>query len=285
MTTVTELDLSLPDGAVLHVYDTGVGDLPVLWHHGTPNTGAPPAPLFPASERLGLRWVSWDRPGYGGSSPRPDRPVSSAATYAEAVADELGLDRFAVMGHSGGGPHALACAALLPQRVVAAAAGASLAPYDAAGLDYTDGMCASGIAALLSAAAGRPAKEAHDAAHGEDYDPEFTAGDLELLAGAWGWFGSVVEAAAPAGRAPAIEDDLAYVTPWGFDPAAISAPTLLLHGTADRIVPVAHSRWLAARIPHAELRVGAGDGHLSIMRGAEAALAWLAEHGRRPLDR
>ena len=282
MTTVTELDLTLPDGATLHVYDTAVGVLPLLWHHGTPNTGAPPVPLFEAAERLGLRWVSWDRPGYGGSSPSPDRPVSSAATYAEAAADALGLDRFAVMGHSGGGPHALACAALLPDRVVAAVAGASLAPYDAVGLGYTDGMCASGVAALLSSAAGRPAKEAHEAAHGEEYDPEFTPADLGVLAGEWGWFGSVVEAAAASGRAPAIDDDLAYVRPWGFDPAAISAPTLLLHGTADRIVPMAHSRWLAARIPHAELRVGEGDGHLSIMRAAVGALEWVAAQAVRP---
>ncbi len=285
MTAMIELDLTLPDGATLHVYDAGLGGLPLFWHHGTPNTGAPPAPLLAAAERLGLRWVSWDRPGYGGSSARPDRPVSSAARCAEAVAGALGLGRFAVMGHSGGGPHALACAALLPDRVVAAVAVSSLAPYDAEGLDYTDGMCASGVAALMSAAAGRPAKEAHDAAHGEEYDPEFTAADLAALGGEWGWFGSVVNAAAASGPAPAIDDDLAYVRPWGFDPADIAAPTLLLHGGRDRIAPLAHARWLADRIAGAELRVGEQDGHLSIMRGAEAALTWVAEQGRQPQRR
>ena len=285
MTPVTEHDLTLPDGATLHVYDTGVGTLPLLWHHGTPNTGMPPAPLFEVAEQLGLRWVSWDRPGYGGSSPRPDRPVSSAATYAEAVAEDLGLERFAVMGHSGGGPHALACGALLPRRVVAVVAVASLAPYDAVGLDHAAGMCSSGVAALTAAAAGRSAKEAHEAAHGEEYDPEFTPADMDVLTGEWGWFGSVVEAAAPSGPAPAIDDDLAFVRSWGFDPADISAPTLLMHGTADRIVPAAHSRWLTSRIPEAELRIGEGDGHLSIMRGAEAALAWVAERARQPRSR
>ena len=147
-----ELDVTLADGSVLHVYDTGPGDrgadlLPVLWHHGTPNTGHPPAPLLDTAAALGLRWVGYDRPGYGGSTPAPDRPVSSAATYAEAVADALDLDRFAVMGHSGGGPHALACAALRPSRVVAAVAVASLAPYGPGGLEpaaYTAGMAASG---------------------------------------------------------------------------------------------------------------------------------------------
>ncbi len=273
---MAERDLPLADGGTLHVYDTGEGDLPLIWHHGTPNTGMPPVPLFAAAERLGIRWVGWDRPGYGGSSPRPDRPVSSAATYAEAVAEALGLGRFAVMGHSGGGPHALACAALLPDRVVAAVAGASLAPFDAEGLDYTEGMCASGVAALGAAAAGRPVKEAYEAAHGGDYDPEFTPADLAVLAADWGWFGSVVAAAAPSGRAPAIDDDLAYVRPWGFDPADVRVPTLLLHGARDRIVPATHAQWLASRIPRAELRLGARDGHLSIMRDAEDALAWVA---------
>jgi pimeloyl-ACP methyl ester carboxylesterase len=104
---MTETDLELSDGRALHVYDTGADDdvrLAVFWHHGTPNTGAPPAPLFPISARLGIRWVSYDRSGYGGSTSSPGRDVASAATYVASVADALGIDRFAVMGHSGGGP-------------------------------------------------------------------------------------------------------------------------------------------------------------------------------------
>jgi pimeloyl-ACP methyl ester carboxylesterase len=114
---VTETDLTLGDGRTLHTYDTGADDaagrLALFWHHGTPNIGAPPEPLFPAADRLGIRWVSYDRPGYGGSTPYPERNVASAAVDASAVADALGIERFAVMGHSGGGPHALACGALL----------------------------------------------------------------------------------------------------------------------------------------------------------------------------
>jgi len=104
---VFEPDLKLRDGRTLHVYDTGADDdvrLTVFWHHGTPNTGAPPAPLFAASARLGVRWVSYDRPGYGGSASRPRRNVASAATYVASVADAVGIDRFAVMDDSGGGP-------------------------------------------------------------------------------------------------------------------------------------------------------------------------------------
>src|SRR3954449_8017517 len=110
---ISESELETADGRRLHVYDTGAGDgaarLTVFWHHGTPNLGAPPKPLLPASDRLGIRWVAYDRPGYGASTPLPGRRVASAAADVARVADELGIDRFAVMGHSGGGPHALAC--------------------------------------------------------------------------------------------------------------------------------------------------------------------------------
>jgi pimeloyl-ACP methyl ester carboxylesterase len=276
----TELDLTLGDGATLHVYDTGPagGDdrLAVFWHHGTPNLGAPPAPLFAESDRLGIRWVSYDRPGYGGSTPCPGRSVGSAAGYVAAVADSLGIERFALMGHSGGGPHALACGALLPDRAVAVVSGAGLAPFDAEGLDWFAGMVPSGVASLSAAAEGRAAKERHEASDAE-YDPEFTPADLAALGGEWSWFGSVVGPAVAAGPGGLIDDDLAYVSPWGFDPAGVAVPVLLLHGGRDRIVPSSHGEWLAARCPSAELRLSPDDGHISILTSAPAALAWLRE--------
>jgi pimeloyl-ACP methyl ester carboxylesterase len=276
----TELDLALDDGATLHVYDTGPagGDdrLAVFWHHGTPNLGAPPAPLFAESDRLGIRWVSYDRPGYGGSTPCPGRSVGSAAGYVAAVADSLGIERFALMGHSGGGPHALACGALLPDRAVAVVSGAGLAPFDAEGLEWFAGMAPSGVASLSAAAEGRAAKERHEASDAE-YDPEFTPADLAALGGEWSWFGSVVGPAVAAGPGGLIDDDLAYVSPWGFDPAGVAVPVLLLHGGRDRIVPSSHGEWLAARCPSAELRLSPDDGHISILTSAPAALAWLRE--------
>ena len=279
-----EIDLDLGDGRTLHVYDTSGADsderLTVFWHHGTPNIGAPPLPLFPAAARNGLRWVSYDRPGYGGSTPAPGRSVGSAATYVSAVADALGIDRFAVMGHSGGGPHALACAALLPDRVLGVVSGAGLAPYDADGLDWFAGMAASGVASLRAAAAGRAAKERHEAS-GAEYDPEFTPADLAALEGAWSWFVDVVNPAVEAGPGGLIDDDLAYVAPWEFDPAQISAPVLLLHGGRDRIAPSAHGEWLASRCPTAELRLFPDDGHISVLNHAAAAVDWLGAHARR----
>ena len=109
---VTTLDVSVDDGRTVHAYDTGDIEYPahsnrlaVIWHHGTPNIGTPPEPLFAAADRLGIRWVSYDRPGYGGSTSHLDRDVASAAADAVAVADALGIERFAVMGHSGGPGH------------------------------------------------------------------------------------------------------------------------------------------------------------------------------------
>ncbi|MGY2894196.1 alpha/beta fold hydrolase [Deinococcus sp. UYEF24] len=276
---VTESDLTLPDGRTLHVYDTGAdsGRLSVFWHHGTPNIGPPPAPLFAASARLGLRWTGFDRPGYGGSSLLPGRDIASVAADVAAIADHLHVERFAVMGHSGGGPHALACAALLPERVLAAVSMAGLAPYGAEGLDWFGGMNPSGVASLQAALAGREAKEAYEAAD-PPFDPSvFTAADYAALEGSWKWLNSVVGPAMQNGPGGLIADDLAYVSPWGFDPAQIACPVLLLHGSADRVVPASHSEWLARQIPSSELWLRPDDGHLSVLNGGEEALAWLVE--------
>jgi pimeloyl-ACP methyl ester carboxylesterase len=275
---VTELDVKLGDGRTLHVYDTGAdggdGRLSVFWHHGTPNIGAPPKPLFPAAARLGLRWVSYDRPGYGGSTSDPGRDVASAATYVSSIANALGIDQFAVMGHSGGGPHALACGALLPGRVVAVVSMAGMAPFGADGLDWFAGMAASGVASLRAAAEGRAAKEKYEAS-GAEYDPEFTAADRAALAGEWSWLGEVIGPAVKAGPGGLIDDDLAYVAPWGFDPTQAAAPVLFLHGARDRVVPSSHGEWLARRCPSAELRLLPDDGHVSVLNSATAAMDWL----------
>jgi pimeloyl-ACP methyl ester carboxylesterase len=185
-----------------------------------------------------------------------------------------------VMGHSGGGPHALACAALLPDRVLGVVSGAGLAPYGAEGLDWFAGMAASGVESLRAAAAGRAAKERHEAS-GAEYDPEFTPADLTALSGPWSWLGDVVGPAMAAGPAALIDDDLAYVAPWGFDPALITAPVLLLHGGRDRVVPSSHGEWLARRCPAAELRLFPDDGHISVLNHGADALDWLGVHARR----
>ncbi|HEY2505280.1 MAG TPA: alpha/beta hydrolase [Streptosporangiaceae bacterium] len=282
MATTAETDLRLSDGTNLHVYDTGPATsasgnaLVVMWHCGTPNIGTPPAPLFAESDRLGIRWVSYDRPGYRSSTPQPGRPVASAARFAAAVADHLGIGQFAAMGHSGGSPHALACGALLSDRVLGVVSGAGLAPFGAAGLDWYGGMNPSAAASLRAAAAGRAEKERFEAS--AEFDPEiFTAADHAALQGPWSWFGQVVGPAIESGPAGLIDDDMAYVAPWGFEPAGIRAPVLLMHGRQDRIVPSSHSEWLAQHCPDAELRVFPEDGHISVLNSAAEALRWLSK--------
>jgi len=278
---VHEADLTLSDGRLLHFYDTGpVYDtgpdarLPVFWHHGTPNVGEPPEPLFAAAAENGIRWVSYDRPGYGGSTPYPGRDVASAAADVGCIADALGIGQFAVMGHSGGGPHALACGALLPGRVTGVVSGSGLAPAGAEGLDWFAGMHPSGAAELRAAARGPAALGDYLAA--ADFDPEqFTPADHAALAGAWSWLGAVAGQAIAGGLGGAIDDNLAYVAPWGFRPGEIRVPVLYLQGGQDRIVPPSHARWLASHTPSAELRLRPHDGHVSVLGSAEDAMAWL----------
>ena len=272
------IDLDVPTGAgTVHGYDTGpVGadELVVVWHHGTPNIGTPPGPLLALASSLGVRFVGFDRPGYGRSTVIPGRTVDVAASCTAAVLDALGVERFAVISHSGGGPHALACAALLGERVHAAAVISSLAPFHATGLDWYAGMGPAGEATLRAAASGRAARWRHEDVAG-DGEPDFVDADREALRGEWGWFASVVGPALAAGRGPMIDDDLAYVRPWGFAVADVDAPVLYLHGDADRVVPSGHSIWLAEHTPTAELWLSPGDGHISVLHRAADALRWL----------
>jgi pimeloyl-ACP methyl ester carboxylesterase len=251
----------------------------VLWSHGTPNIGEPPAPLFAAAAELGIRLFGYDRPGYGPSTRVPDRRIGGAAEDAAAVADALGIDTFALMGHSGGGPHVLACAALMPERVTAVVAMSGLAPYPAreSGLDFFAGMTPGGAAELRAAAEGRQALERRLAR--DEYDPEmFTPKDHETLEGEWSWIARIAGKALDGGIEGMVDDDLAYVKPWGFEPGEVKLRTLIVHGDQDRVVPVAHARWLAARLPAAELRIAPGDGHVSVLpTAARAALEWLVQ--------
>jgi pimeloyl-ACP methyl ester carboxylesterase len=279
---IKETDLHLADGRTLHVYDTGAGEadagLCVFWHHGTPNTGAPPEPLFPAAAQRGIRWVSHDRPGYGGSTPQPGRDVAAVAADVASIADALGIGQFAVMGHSGGGPHALACSALLPGRVLATVAGSGLAPFRAEGLDWFAGMAPSSAAGMRAAAAGRSAYEKYLAA--AEFDMEaFTPADLAALSADWSWLGRIAGQAAEGGPDGMIDDELAYVSPWGFAPGQVTPPVLILHGGQDRMVPPGHGSWLARHSPSAELWLRPDDGHVSVLgSSAVAALDWLVDH-------
>lgn len=275
-----EGDLTRPDGRTVHWYDGGPEDasLVLFWHHGTPNIGQPPGPLMEPATQRGMRWVALDRPGYGDSTRREGRCVGDVAADVAAVADHLGIERWVTIGHSGGGPHALATAALMPARVLAAVSIAGLAPRDADGLDWFGGMHPQGRAELEAAGLGPAALEAQLA--GAEWDDEaFTSADHGALAGEWSWFGPIVEAATEHGPAGMVDDDIAFVTPWGFAPerAGSAAPVLLVHGGQDRIVPPAHSDWLGSAIPGADLRVFPDAGHISVLLEASIVLDWIAD--------
>lgn len=281
---ITQTDLELPDGRILHVYDAGADggarDLAVLWLHGTPSIGGPPEPLLSAAARLGLRWVSYDRPGYGGSTPRPGRNVASAAGDIAAIADSLGIDRFAVMGYSGGGPQALGCGALLAERVVAIVSVAGMAPFDADGLDWLAGMTPIAQAEMRAAASGRAAIEDYLSTAGLDLE-SLTPADKAALAGEWSWLASVSGRGMATDDGGQADDDLAYTSAWGYDLAQVTTPVLFLHGDQDKVVPNSHGEWLVAHCPSAELRLCHGDSHVSVLSHTKAALDWVRERAER----
>ena len=295
MSSTTESDIRLPDGRTLHAYDTGAHDderLAVCWHHGTPNLGHPPTPWFEQAETLGLRFFSFDRPDYGGSSPHPDRTVGDVAADAAAVADGLGIDRFGVLGHSGGGPHALACAALLPGRVVAAASVSGPAPYDADGLDWFAGMAEENQAEYHAALAGAATYEAYvvdnvlpmlqatpeqleEAMGGLVTEVDKAAVTPELA----DWMSRLFHRAAEQGAVGVRDDGLAAVSPWGFELADIVVPVAIWQGRQDAMVPYEHGAWLAAHVPGAEAHLLENEGHLSLVAQMDVLLADLKRLG------
>jgi pimeloyl-ACP methyl ester carboxylesterase len=281
-----------PDGRTLAVEEAGdPNGHPVLVHEGTPNSRHlyPPAAIDAAVR--GLRLISYDRPGYGGSTPQPGRSVADCAADVRAICAELGIGRLAMWGISGGGPHVLACAALLPDLVSAAASLASLAPLDAEGLDWFAGMGALNADDTRLFLRDRQAARAKLDA---DREQVLGASPAELVSGLQTLL-SPTDAAAlndglaeflvycdHEGLAPGNEgwwdDGVAHSSPWGFELSAISVPVLLMHGRQDQFVPFGHGQWLAEHIPGVEARLFDHDGHLTLLTNRIPEVhGWLKE--------
>jgi pimeloyl-ACP methyl ester carboxylesterase len=281
--TIAKIEkMPLRDGRVVEVLTAGPpGGMAVVFHHGTPFAAVPYQPASEGVRRLGVQLVCWSRPGYAGSTRRPGRSVGDVAEDAREVLDALGHDRFATMGWSGGGPHALACAALMPDRCAAAAVIGGVAPYDAEGLDWLDGMAPENIEEFTLAAEGGPPFShflSREAA-------QFGALSAQDVAAALGGLVSEVDKAALTGEfadfnaralAAAVstgidgwhDDDVAFLGDWGFDLAAIDCPVAVWQGREDRMVPYAHGVWLAAHVAGARPHLLRGEGHISLVADA-----------------
>jgi pimeloyl-ACP methyl ester carboxylesterase len=273
--------VQLSDGRRLDVRVSGPADgVPVLFHHGTPGAATPIRAMERAAHTRGMRLVTSSRPGYGDSTRQPARRVVDVVEDTVSLLEAIEADRCIVAGWSGGGPHALACGARLP---VAAAVVviAGVAPYDADGLDWLAGMGEDNQAEFSAAAAGQeelraflhqlhPHLKSVDAAgiisslasvlpevdravltneFGEDMAVSFREA---LRTGVDGW----------------LDDDMAFMKPWGFDLSEVSAPTMIWQGSEDLMVPFAHGQWLASRLTGASVHLEQGEGHLSVGVGA-----------------
>ena len=249
--------LETPDGRTLQVREDGDPQgTPVIVHHGTPAVGLVYEPWL----EDGIRLIGFDRAGYGGSMRDRGRDIAAVAADVRVIADALGLESFATWGISGGGPHALACAALLPDRVFAAAAVASPAPYEADGLDWIAGGGEQNVvefnATLQGETSVRPLLEqwhgAMNAGGAEGMRDEMASllspADRAALDGGLAEYlhACVVETGGVDGW---LDDDLAFVSPWGFGLETISVPVLIRHGELDEFVAADHSRWLGEHVP------------------------------------
>src|SRR4051812_32474985 len=284
--------VATPDGRTLAVREAGLSyGVPVIAMHGSPGSGVLyKAHIRDANER-GIRLISYDRPGFGRSSRLKGRNVADAAIDVNAICDGLGLDRVCIWAMSSGGPHALAAAALLPDRVAAVAVLASVAPFDADGLDFTAGMGEQNVKDF-------EAVLRNEASHLETMDRErsgLLAAKPEDLLGAWStllgpadreaatselaeFLLEHLQAGLEHGYDGWVDDEFVVVWPWGFELSSIRVPVLVWHGEEDRFVPPSHGRWLGEHIPGAELRITADDGHLTLLAGRIPVVhAWLLE--------
>jgi pimeloyl-ACP methyl ester carboxylesterase len=244
---------------------------------GTPSAALPFPALVEAAASRGLRTIDFSRPGYAKSSPQHGRSVADVAVDIATILDAVGAPRFVTMGRSGGGPHALACAALLPERCLAAACIAGVAPYPADGLDWLAGMGDENIEEFTLAIQG----EAALTPYLERYAKDLAEVQASEVAAAFGSLISDVDKASLIGEfaehsaaslrrsvstgiAGWRDDDLAFSNPWGFELGDITVPVAVWQGGQDRMVPRAHGEWLAAHIPGARAHRYPAEGHLSL---------------------
>jgi len=257
------------------------GGLPLVFHSGTPAGLVTYDPMTDAAAALGLRTIAYSRPGYGASTRHPGRLVADAAADVAAILDYIGAGQFVTAGWSGGGPHALACAALLPGRCLAAASIAGVAPYGGQGLDWLAGMGTENVQEFAAAADGEAvltdlleegASALRDVTAAELADGMgglLSAADKAVISGDFAeYLAASFRAAVASGTAGWLDDDLAFVRDWGFPLSGggngAGVPITIWQGDEDRMVPYAHGAWLAGHLPGARAHLLPGEGHLTL---------------------
>ena len=289
MSSESTRSVALADGRSLEVHELGDPEgFPIVYHHGTPGSGT----LYARWATPGVRLIAYDRAGYGGSARKHGRAVVDVVADITAVADALGLERFATWGLSGGGPHVLACAALCDERLVAAATLAGVGPWNAEGLDWLAGMGEGNLEEFDLILAGEEAllpaiERDRDNLLGvtpaelrEAMAPHLSPTDSAALTAELAEYlhANIAHAIANSGDGW-IDDNLAFVKPWGFELSSIARPVLVLQGGDDLMVPRQHGEWLAANVPGCESRIEDAHGHLTLAEHLVPEVhAWLQSH-------
>lgn len=264
---------------------------PILIHAGEPMSRSLYGEWIADAENKGIRLIGFDRPGYGGSTPQPGHSVASGADNVRAIAEALGHDQVGIWGISGGGPYALACAALLPDLAVGVASVASIAPHGIEGFDFFAGMGEGNAESFklffddpeAARVDVRESREAVLAATPEQFARELESllspVDAEVLTGELArWNLATSKLAVSADDQGWWDNGAAYLSDWGFDLGDIDVPVKVWHGRQDRFVPVQHGEWLAANVPGAEAEISDRDGHLTMLGRAGDFHDWLLEH-------
>lgn len=281
--------IKTPDGRALTYVERGALEgVPVIVCHGTPGSRLSRHPDAGLYERHGVRMVAYDRPGYGLSDPKPGRTVAAAAADIEAIADSLGLDRFAVVGGSGGAPHALGCGALLGDRVLRVGALVTPAPSDTSDFDFFDGLAEINVKEFGAALEGPEAVEAFIQPYADQLrsDPDAVIEEIvselpdvdRAIAEREEFRAIMRESFAEAVRQGVrgwADDDLAFAKPWGFEPEDVHAEVRLWQGELDVLAPRTHGEYVASRLPNARFELLEGGGHFLDEEWA-VVLDWLA---------
>jgi len=296
-------EVTVAGGRTLEVHVSGPQwGTPVLFHHGTPFAAAPWPAATEAATRHGLRWVTWSRPGYATSERLPGRTIADAAADAEAILTDMGHGSFYTLGWSLGGPCALACAATMGDRCLAAATIGSPAPRSAEGVDRSTGWAPGLLETLEAASVGLPelrrivearsqllhcGPRSH--AEGEAAEPmtelaavfgaPLASADVAaMVGGAGGPLLDALRKGVGAGLDGWCDDLVALADDWMVDLSTIVTPTAVWHGADDPWVPMANGSWLTGRIPRARWRQLAGEGHASpLLRLLDAVLEDLVD--------